>query len=361
MSSVTYQGAPNEAESVSSAVRTWLITLCGIIVLLIVFGGFVRLSHSGLSMVEWNIVTGISPPIGDAQWQEAFEKYQLTPEYLLINRGFSLPEYRTIYLIEYTHRLIARSAGLVVLIPLAIFLFRGTIPLRRSGPYISIAGLFVAQGLFGWYMVKSGLIDEPQVSPFRLTVHLLIALALLGLCMRQVFQISRQTLTVKQRPAMHPSIDQRSARWSLVLLGLIVVQIAYGGLVAGFKAGNVSDTFPLMFGTLIPSELLSLERSWWVNLVANEVTVHFVHRWFAFVPLIGAFFVYSLFRKSDSPESLTRLSLLALILIGLQIVLGILVILYHVPLPVALIHQTVGVLIFASVCALNYRLLYRTA
>jgi len=354
MSDLAIQSETEVAVKTNTSVRTWLFTVCGLIIILIVFGGFVRLSRSGLSMVEWHILTGIIPPIGEAAWQETFEKYRQTPEYLLVNTAMTLQEYKTIYLIEYTHRLIARLAGLVVLIPLAVFLLRGTIPLRRSFPYIGVGVLFVLQGLLGWYMVQSGLVNEPHVSPFRLTIHLLLALTLLALCLWKAFE------ETEEKP------PERKIKWtgpeglSLGLLGLIVFQIAYGGLVAGLKAGDVSDTFPLMFGTLIPSGLFSIEDSWFLNLTMNEITVHFVHRWFAFVVLAVVGYLYYIFRKSQAPDIVRKSILAIVILVGIQVTLGVSVILFHVPISLALIHQAVAIFIFAAAFVLNYHLISRS-
>ena len=169
------------SEKDNKAVTTWLYIVCVLIMFMVVFGGYVRLTRSGLSIVEWNPVSGVIPPLGEAAWQQEFAKYQLTPEYQKVNKDMTLEGYKSIFYVEYIHRLIARFAGLVVVIPLFYFLWKGIIPWRKSAVYLAIALLFAFQGFLGWYMVSSGLREIPAVSHLRLTIHLLMALFLLAL------------------------------------------------------------------------------------------------------------------------------------------------------------------------------------
>ncbi len=169
------------SEKDNKAVTTWLFVVCGLIMFMVVFGGYVRLTRSGLSIVEWKPVAGVIPPIGDEAWQLEFEKYQQTPEFQKVNKNMTVDDYKGIFYVEYIHRLIARFAGLIVVIPLFYFLWKGIIPWRKSAIYLVIAALFGFQGYLGWYMVSSGLTNVPAVSHFRLTIHLLMALFLLAL------------------------------------------------------------------------------------------------------------------------------------------------------------------------------------
>ena len=164
-------------------VARWLFGVCIGIVILVVFGGWVRLTHSGLSMTDWRPVTGFLPPLTEAAWDAAFRAYANTPEYRLINTGMALADYKFIYWMEYTHRLMGRLVGLAFVVPLVVFLVRGILPPRRLLPFAVVGVLFALQGLLGWLMVKSGLVDVPQVSPYRLAAHLLLALLLLGACL----------------------------------------------------------------------------------------------------------------------------------------------------------------------------------
>ncbi|MCE7984144.1 MAG: heme A synthase [Caldilinea sp. CFX5] len=341
------QVATTPAVAPQRAVTVWLFTVCALIIGLTVFGGYVRLTRSGLSIVEWNVLTGVIPPIGEAAWQAEFAKYQATPEFEHVNFNMTLADYQRIFYVEYIHRLIARLAGLIVVVPLGVFLWRGLIPWRRSGVYLSIAALFGFQGFLGWYMVSSGLVDRPAVSHFRLTIHLLVALTLLGLTL--------WTALNRRRQAVRPQATWTGAAWLAVgLLLLLLVQIAYGGLVAGLKAGHAADTWPYMFGYLVPPGLLTVMEPWWANLLESVPTVHFIHRWFAFVVLIGAGFLYW---QSKQPAYRTLiLALVALVLV--QIALGVSVIWFHVPLVLALLHQATALLLFVVVVWLIHQLLY---
>lgn len=332
-------------------VAVWLFFVCFLIVGLVVFGGYVRLTRSGLSIVEWNVITGMVPPIGEAAWQAEFAKYQQTPEFQKVNQAMTLAEYKSIFYVEYFHRLIARIAGLIVVVPLFVFLWRGMIPWRKSGVYWLIAALFGFQGFLGWYMVSSGLVERPSVSHYRLTIHLLTALTLLALTLWMALRLMDST----SRPAGQGA-QTAAARWGVALLVVLVLQIAYGGLVAGMKAGHASDTWPLMFGYLLPPGLLSAVQPWWVNLLETAATVHFVHRWFAFVVLLATAVLFWQTRDSRHAPVIGRMLGLLLVLVGLQIVLGISVIWFHVPLLLALSHQAVALLLFIVVITLNYQL-----
>jgi len=331
-------------------VTQWLFLVVALVMVLVVFGGYVRLTRSGLSIVEWKVVTGTLPPLSQEAWEAEFAKYQATPEYQKVNRGMTLDEYRRIYYIEYFHRLIARIAGLLVVIPLAIFLVRGAIPWRRAGPYLAIPVLFGVQGFLGWYMVSSGLEDNPAVSHFRLTIHLLTALAILGwtlwLALSQVYG----------GPGTTP---QRNLVWGTrAVLAVLVLQIAYGGLVAGLKAGWISNTWPRMFGAWIPQGLLSTLEPWWWNLLENAATVHFVHRWFAFVVALAVVALAVAVYRSRTPlePSVRRAALALVLLVGIQIGLGIGVVWFSVPLWLALVHQATALLLFMDTLFLTHRL-----
>lgn len=329
------------------SVITWLLIVCGLIVTMVVFGGYVRLTRSGLSIVEWNVVGGVLPPIGEAAWQTAFAQYQQTPEFQKVNSAMTLAEYRRIFYIEYIHRLLARIAGLVVILPLVAFVVKGIIPWGRSAVYWLIALLFVFQGFLGWYMVSSGLVDSPSVSPYRLTIHLLMALLVLGLTFWVA--LDRVYPAAPRRPA-------RGAGWAMALLVLVGVQIASGGLVAGMKAGHLSDTFPRMFGYLVPPGLFAVLQPWWANLVADPTAVHFIHRWFAFVVLSGALVLLGLVSRADAPREVRWGGLLLGLLVSVQVGLGLSVIWLHVPLTLALLHQLTAVLLFLNILFLLHRL-----
>ncbi|NUQ36347.1 MAG: COX15/CtaA family protein [Caldilineales bacterium] len=323
------------------AVTRWLYLVALVVALMVTVGGFVRLTRSGLSIVEWKPISGVIPPIGEEAWQTEFAKYKLTPEYQKVNRGMSLAEYQRIFYLEYIHRLIGRVAGLLVVLPLFYFLWRGILPWRHAGVYLLIAALFGFQAFLGWYMVSSGLIDRPRVDEFRLTAHLLTALTILALALWKALRGTR---------ALHVagSVSPTARRLVLWLVALVVLQIGYGGLVAGMRAGHISDTWPLMFGRWIPAGLLAEAPGGWANLFFNATTVHFVHRWFAFVVLIVASALYFEAQRRRLDVGLQRAALLVVGIILLQITLGVTVVLFGVPISLALWHQATAMLLFMA-------------
>ena len=337
----------NTNTSGNRAVMNWLFIFAFIVAFLVVFGGFVRLTRSGLSITEWNPISGTVPPIGERGWQVEFTKYQQTPEFKQINSNMTLEEYQYIFYIEWIHRLIARFAGLVYAIPVFYFLFKKTIPFREFGIYFVMGMLFIAQAFAGWIMVASGLVDRPSVSHFNLTVHLLLALALLGLSL----------WTALGHKYGFPDKNKK-AKWStlsklaLVSFILLIIQITYGGMTAGLKAGHVSDTWPLMFGKIIPPNLFNS----WVNLFETPQTIVFVHRWLAFVVLIAILALYSAARRESLSIEIKNGLKWLLGLVILQIILGILTVIFHVQIVIALAHQTSALMLFALMIYFIHRL-----
>lgn len=321
------------------AVMRWLFTFSGIVAVLVVYGGFVRLTRSGLSIVEWKPVTGVIPPIGEQAWRDAFAEYRRTPEFIHVNSSMTLGEFQQIFTIEWLHRLIARLAGFAYAIPFFTFLALKRIPRRDLGVYLVMGSLFVLQAIAGWVMVASGLRDRPSVSHINLAVHLLMALSLFALALWTALD-----------HRFWPSVPRRRARWSLLswltagFVGVLLVQIAYGGFTAGLKAGHVSDTWPKMFGSWLPSGLFSSLT----DLVATPATIVFIHRWFAFVVATVALVLgVAAFRRQT--DAMIRRGVVALAsLVCLQIVLGITTVLTSVNEVLALSHQSTAVAILAA-------------
>ena len=331
------------------AVMIWIFTFTAFAAFLVVYGGFVRLTRSGLSITQWNPVSGAVPPLNQQAWQTEFAKYQQTPEFKLVNFNITLDQYKTIFWVEWLHRFIARIAGFVFAIPLFIFLFKKNIPWKEVGWYIFLGILFVSQAILGWYMVASGLEDRPSVSHYLLASHMLLALTLIGISLWTAFG------------HLH-GFSVKKAKWSLssklVLIGFIIllIQICYGSFTAGLKAGYISDTWPLMLGQLIPSGLLSQLRPPLMNLIAAPLTVVFIHRWFAFIGLITTIFFYWLIQKQNVSKDIKSALNLILTLVITQIVLGILIVLSHVEIAIALIHQANALLLFSATIFLLHRL-----
>jgi cytochrome c oxidase assembly protein subunit 15 len=335
----------------------WLLIVCFFIIVLVIFGGYVRLTRSGLSMVEWHVITGMMPPIGETAWQEAFAKYQLTPEFIIINKSMTVDEYKFIYYNEYIHRMLGRWTGMLYVVPLFYFMWKKIILWRKSAFYLIIGLGFAFQGFLGWYMVSSGLVDRPSVSHYRLTAHLVTALGLLGLCWWAVLcNIYGSDVIPEDRPA------RKSTQWLAAgLVSVLMVQISYGGLVAGLKAGHASNTWPLMFGKLIPPGLLSFVEPWWRNLVEVPITVHYVHRWFAFAVLTMAVILYYMARHKGYFPAI-RSGVLAMVgLICVQIALGVGVIWFHVPAWLALVHQGVAISLLMATLFINHRIRFAFA
>lgn len=341
------------SEKDNKMVTTWLIIVAVLIMCLVVFGGYVRLTRSGLSIVEWNPISGIIPPIGQQAWETEFAKYQETPEFQKVNATMTLEGYKEIFYLEYIHRLIARFAGLIVAIPLLYFLFKGIIPWRKSAVYVLIGLMFAFQGWLGWYMVSSGLVNNPAVSHYRLTFHLLTALLLLGLTVWMAMQHlagfpKRVAGAAKSMPFF----------LALTLMVVLVLQIAYGGFMAGLKAGHVSSTYPLMFGVLVPQGMLAIIEPWWMNLISASTTVHFIHRWFAVVVLLAAVILYYMTRKRGYSHRLHQSLLLIMGLVGVQIFFGALTVWLFVATWIALVHQGTALLLFVTTLFINYRILH---
>ena len=325
-------------------IAKWLLLLCWLIGAMVVFGGWVRLTRSGLSMVEWHVVADVVPPLSQEAWERTFQQYQQTPEYQQLNTGMTLDEYRAIYYREWGHRLLGRVIGVVLVLPLVFFLWQGQIPWRQAPVFGGIGLLFAAQALVGRFMVASGLVDAPHVSHYWLTFHLLCALVLLGSCLWLAFEGAAGAGRELAPPGLR--------RLSLLLLGAVVLQISLGGLMAGLKAGYLSATFPLMFGALVPGGIWALDPGL-LNLLENPVTVHFQHRWFAF-GVLGLALVLWWQRGLFTPRLRAAVQAL-LILLGLQVGLGIAVLLAHMSVAVALLHQALALGVFAAALKVCHR------
>ncbi len=332
-------------------VMYWIFAFASFAAFLVVFGGFVRLTRSGLSIVEWNPVSGALPPLTQQAWQTEFAKYQLTPEFQKVNSQMTLDEYKQIFIVEWLHRILARTAGLIFAIPFFIFVFKKTIPWSEVGLYVLMGILFLAQAVLGWVMVASGLVDRPSVSPYLLTAHLFLALTLLGLALwtalGHLFGFPQNGKTVRWSAA---------SKVTLGALIALLLQIAYGGFTAGLKAGTVSSTWPTMFGRLIPADLFSQLKPAILNVIESPLTVVFIHRWFAFIVLIVAALAYWMVHRRELPLDVETGVNLVIALVLIQIILGIIVVVSHVQIQIALLHQANAIALFASTIYLLHRL-----
>lgn len=334
-------------------VAVWLIVVCAMIYLVIAIGGYTRLTDSGLSIVEWDPISGVVPPLSRAAWEAEFERYQQFPEFKLVNQDMQLDDFKRIYWVEYTHRLVARIMGLVFLVPFLFFLVRGYLSkalITRLTAVFLLGGL---QGALGWYMVASGLVNNPAVSQYRLTAHLALAVALYSYVLWLAVGLIQAKLQKQQRD---DAIYLRNA--ALVCLFFVALMQISGGMMAGTHAGYVFNTFPDMNGELVPQVLVALQPMW-RNLFENVVTIQFVHRWTAVATVLVVAVLWLGRFRTDQP-GLKRLADLTLVLVLAQFVLGISTLLSQVHLPIALAHQS-GFVLITSVLIVMLRLTWTTA
>lgn len=320
-----------------SAVKWWLILVAALIAVMVLVGGATRLTESGLSIVEWKPVTGTLPPLNEAQWTEAFEAYKKIPQYRELNAGMSLAEFKMIFWWEWSHRLLGRVIGAVYLLPFLFFLWRGALSAELKRRLWLIFGLGALQGAVGWWMVASGLTHRTEVSQYRLATHLVLALVIFAVI---VWTLRR--LTDRPRPAA-PS---RLKIAGVALLVLTFLQIYFGALVAGLRAGRLYNTWPEIDGAFIPSAArLWFEEPWWRNLFDNALTVQFEHRMTAY-----ALLALALLHAIDAARSRAGAAIIGgawwlVAAIVLQAALGILTLLHQVPIDLALAHQAVAIVV----------------
>ncbi|TMH92100.1 MAG: heme A synthase [Betaproteobacteria bacterium] len=319
-------------------VAAWLLVCCALVFAMVVVGGVTRLTHSGLSIVEWQPIVGTLPPLNEAAWQETFGKYKQTPEYRLVNPGMSLEGFKGIFWWEYVHRLLGRLIGAAFLLPLLWFALRGRIPRELAWKFAAIFGLGALQGALGWYMVQSGLVDNPRVSQFRLTAHLGIAFLIYAAMLWIAFDLLF---------ARAGAVSRRLRRFASALAALVFVMALSGGLVAGTRAGLAYNTFPLMNGRFVPPEIFALEP-WYLNFSDNIATVQFDHRLIAWLLAILVAWFWVRVRRNPVSERAKLGADLLLGALALQIALGIATLLLAVPVPLAAAHQAGALLVFSA-------------
>ena len=318
----------------------WLAFCCALVFAMIVVGGVTRLTHSGLSITEWQPIVGTLPPLSAADWEEAFAKYQATPEFRDVNHAMTLGQFKGIFWWEYVHRLLGRVIGIAFLLPYVWLLARRSVPRVLVWPLAAIFALGALQGLVGWLMVKSGLVDDPRVSQFRLTAHLGLAFAIFGAMLWIALTL---LLPPTRHAAAKPLRSLRAHAYAVVVL--VFAMVLSGGLVAGIRAGYAYNTFPLMAGHVVPPEILMLEP-WWRNFFWNMATVQFDHRVIAW--LIAGVVPWLAWRvsRAHSERHVRQAATALLAAVVVQIALGIATLLHGVPLPLAALHQAGAVVVF---------------
>lgn len=321
----------------------WLLACASVVYLMIVVGGMTRLTQSGLSMVEWDPIMGIIPPLSEAAWMRVFELYRLSPEYIKVNAGMSLDAFKEIFWWEYGHRVLGRVIGMIYLIPLLYFLVRGWIPRRWLGRLAALFVLGGLQGLMGWYMVQSGLVDMPRVSQYRLTAHLGLALVIFSFMLWFALDFLRSETRHQQASPLYLNLT------ALSVFAVFLMMLS-GGFVAGTRAGFIMNTFPTMNGEWIPTGVLAMQPVW-RNFFENAVTIQFVHRYLAVAVALVLLLSVWIARKQSFQ---TAANLVAGVLV-LQVTLGILALVYRVPLALGAGHQAGAVALLASTLYVAHR------
>ena len=335
--------------------QTWLWIVALLVLVMVGVGGATRLTGSGLSITEWRPIMGALPPLTDADWLEAFAKYKQIPQYQLVNKGMSLPEFKTIFWWEWGHRLLGRVIGFAFALPLAWFWWRGAISGRLGRQLLGLLALGALQGGMGWYMVMSGLTERTSVSQYRLAAHLGLAILIFGLVVWTALDIAGR----RRRTVRLDTITPGLRRMAWVLVALVFAQILLGALVAGLKAGFTYNTWPLMDGKLVPSGLFT-QAPWYANFFENITMVQFNHRLTAYVLLgVAAWHAICVQRVADDASvSVSAWTLLAAILV--QAAVGIWTLLEVVPLSLGIAHQT-GALIVFGIAVWHLHTIARTA
>ncbi len=317
-------------------VAAWLLVCCALVFAMVVLGGVTRLTGSGLSMTDWRPITGVLPPMNDSEWQQVFDTYKQTPEFQKKNSTMDVNDFKGIFWLEYLHRLLGRTIGIAFLLPFLFFVWKGYIKKREFPKYALMFVLGGMQGVLGWYMVKSGLVDNPHVSQYRLTAHLVAAFLIYAF----MFWVALTLLFPSQSTEKHPWYGK-----TLALSTMIIVTIISGGFVAGLKAGKIYNTFPKMGEYWIPPDFLALEPTW-RNFFDNMATVQFDHRVLAITTFVLIVTYWIKLRKTDLSPRIRRGVNALLHTAVLQVVLGISTLLLVVPIVLAASHQAVAMLLF---------------
>jgi cytochrome c oxidase assembly protein subunit 15 len=323
------------------AVRAWLFVLAGLVFAMVVVGGATRLTGSGLSITEWRPVTGAVPPLSEQAWQVEFEKYRQIPQYELVNKGMDLADFKEIYWWEWSHRQLGRAIGLVFALGFATLWWMGALRGRLALTVLGLGLLGGLQGAIGWIMVASGL--KPgmtAVAPVKLMLHLSMASIIFAGLIWVAVGVARRRTVERVSPGV-----QRAA---LGLLGLVVLQIALGALVAGSKAGLAYNTWPLMDGRLVPpADVLFVVRPWIENFVDNVALVQFNHRVVAYLLVAAVVWHAVVLRRSEPSSSAAKRATALAALACVQMLVGIATLVWAVPLALGLLHQAVAMLILA--------------
>ncbi len=326
----------------------WLYTGVFLIILMVAVGGSVRLNNSGLSIVHWNPVTGIIPPLDEVEWQKAFDDYKKIPEFKIEHNHFDLNDFKRIFLWEYFHRLIARIIGLAFIIPFIFFWIKGYFQDKKLFIRILLIFIFALfQAWMGWYMVKSGFSDRTDVSHYRLAIHLFTATLLASYILWTALKLNFSKLNIKAKPLLKNR--------SYLIIFIVSIQLFLGAFTAGLNAGYYYADYPLMGGEWFPTLALhGFNTQGLLSLIDTPAMVHFIHRWFAAVVFISIIIYYYYFKKKNYSKQINSILNLIIFLISLQFLLGILTVLSHINIYIAVIHQVNAILLFLSLISIIF-------
>ncbi len=318
----------------------WLLTGCFLIFLMVVIGGITRLTNSGLSMVDWKLFMGAIPPLNEQEWLTTFANYKQYPEYQQVNFMFNLAEFKSIFFWEYLHRLIGRLIGLVFIIPFLYFLIKKKLTKKLVKQCLIILGMGAFQGFLGWWMVKSGLVNNPDVSHFRLAIHLIAAF----LTFAYIFWVALDLIYYKKERANIPFLRNGIK----ILFVITIFQIIYGAFVAGLNAGFIMNTWPKMGDRWI-AESVTAMKPLWINFVDGIGGVQFVHRYLAYI--VVGLVIFILFKSSKYEiNNIQSKSLIALlVVVFIQFLLGIFTLIYAVPIWLGVTHQVGAFLLLGTI------------
>jgi heme a synthase len=357
-------GTERQGATRARYVGIWLWCVAALVFAMVLVGGATRLTESGLSIVEWQPVTGVVPPLSAAQWQSAFAQYQTIPQYQRVNHGMSLDEFKTIYWWEWSHRLLGRLIGVVFLLPFLWFLWRGWVDRRLAAAFAGIFALGAIQGAVGWWMVASGLTGHVNVSQYRLAFHLTLACIIYAVLVWTADRVIAPARAARTQPdaelapddacsTAHKPLPRRLTLTAGALLALVLGQIYLGALVAGLRAGLIYNTWPLIDGTLIPpAKDLFFGTPLWANFFENTLTVQFDHRMLAYT--VGALALLHAIdvRRNDRGGRIAGSAGLLVVAVLAQMMIGVLILLRGAPIDLALIHQATALVVLTA-AALN--------
>jgi cytochrome c oxidase assembly protein subunit 15 len=322
------------------AIANWLLAVAGMIFVMVVLGGVTRLTESGLSIVDWKPLLGWLPPLSHAEWQAAFDHYKAFPEYVKKNPNMDLAGFQAIFWLEYLHRLWGRVIGVAFLLPFLWFWWRGRI---RRGLWPKLIALFVLgglQGVLGWFMVKSGMVDRPSVSQYRLAAHLSLAVAIYMAMLWIGWGL-------RARAGEPPAVPRFLKRFAVVVVVLTCVTMVAGAFVAGLDAGLIYNTFPQMGDGLVPPDLWRPDLGV-LNHFENRVMVQFQHRVLGITTLLAAFLFWSLSRAARLAPGLRLACSTLMLMAGVQVLLGVTTLLLYVPVWAGALHQAGALLLITA-------------